>query len=40
MRKVGPARTAHERDGLTKAQAGDRFREMRQAHRPPARERE
>ncbi len=35
MRKVGPARTEHERDGLTKPQAEERFREMRQEHRPP-----
>jgi integrase len=33
-RKVGPARTAHERDGLTKAQAEQRFREMRHANKP------
>ena len=30
-RKVGPARTAGERDGLTKAQAEERFRRMRGA---------
>jgi integrase len=35
MRKVGPARTAHTRDGLTKAQAEERFRRMRAEHRPP-----
>jgi integrase len=34
-RKVGPARTAGERDGLTKAQAEERFRKMRNADRPP-----
>jgi integrase len=34
MRKVGPARTAGERDGLTKSQAEERFRKMRDAERP------
>jgi integrase len=39
-RKVGPARTPGERDGLTKAQAEERFRKMRNADRPrPAGER-
>ena len=33
-RKVGPARTPGERDGLTKAQAEERFRKMREAERP------
>lgn len=33
-RKVGPARTPGERDGLTKAQAEERFRKMRDAERP------
>ncbi len=33
-RKVGPARTPGERDGLTKAQAEERFRKMRDADRP------
>src|ERR1700722_11180478 len=33
-RKVGPARTPGERDGLTKAQAEQRFRKMREAERP------
>src|ERR1700677_2033542 len=36
-RKVGPARTPGERDGLTKAQAEERFRKMRDADRPPPR---
>jgi integrase len=36
MRKVGPARTPGERDGLTKAQAEERFRKMREAERPAA----
>jgi len=31
MRKVGPARTPGERDGLTKSQAEERFRKMRGA---------
>jgi integrase len=35
MRKVGPARTPGERDGLTKAQAEERFRRMRESERPP-----
>jgi integrase len=35
-RKVGPARTAGERDGLTKAQAEEWFRKMRDATRPQA----
>ncbi len=30
MRKVGPARTPGERDGLTKSQAEERFRKMRE----------
>jgi integrase len=34
MRKVGPARTPGERDGLTKTQAEERFRRMRDATRP------
>jgi integrase len=34
MRKVGPARTPGERDGLTKTQAEHRFRKMREAERP------
>jgi integrase len=34
MRKVGRARSAGERDGLTKAQAEERFRKMREAERP------
>jgi integrase len=34
MRKVGPARTPGERDGLTKAQAEARFRKMRDAEPP------
>ena len=34
MRKVGPARTPGERDGLTKSQAEERFRKMRDAERP------
>jgi integrase len=34
MRKVGPARTPGERDGLTKAQAEARFRKMREGERP------
>jgi integrase len=33
-RKVGPARTLGERDGLTVAQAETRFRKMREAERP------
>jgi integrase len=33
-RKVGPARTPGERDGLTKAQAEERLRRMRDAERP------
>jgi len=33
-RKVGPARTPGERDGLTVAQAETRFRKMREAERP------
>ncbi len=33
-RKVGPARTPGERDGLTKSQAEERFRKMRDAERP------
>jgi integrase len=33
-RKVGPVRTPGERDGLTKAQAEERFRRMRDAERP------
>jgi integrase len=33
-RKVGPARTPGERDGLTKAQAEERFRKMRTAEKP------
>jgi integrase len=33
-RKVGPARTPGECDGLTKAQAEERFRKMRDAARP------
>jgi integrase len=33
-RKVGPARTPGERDGLTKAQAEERFRRMRNVDRP------
>ena len=33
-RKVGPARTPGERDGLTVAQAEERFRKMRDANRP------
>jgi integrase len=37
MRKVGPARTPGERDGLTKAQAEERFRKMRDADRPRVR---
>ncbi|HMD55898.1 MAG TPA: site-specific integrase [Solirubrobacteraceae bacterium] len=36
MRKVGPARTPGERDGLTKTQAEARFRKMRETTRPPA----
>jgi integrase len=36
MRKVGPARTDHERDGLTKTQAEARFRKMRESTRMPA----
>src|SRR5271155_1080789 len=35
-RKVGPARTPGERDGLTKSQAEERFRKMRDAGRPRA----
>jgi hypothetical protein len=35
-RKVGPARTPGERDGLTKSQAEERFRKMRDAERPRA----
>jgi len=35
-RKVGPARTPGERDGLTKAQAEARLRKMREEERPPA----
>jgi integrase len=35
-RKVGPARTPGERDGLTKAQAEARLRKMREQERPPA----
>ena len=31
-RKVGPARTPGERDGLTKPQAEERFRAMRASH--------
>ena len=39
-RKIGPARTPGERDGLTKTQAEERFRKMREATRPlPAGER-
>jgi integrase len=34
MRKVGPARTAGERDGLTVTQAEARFRKMREADKP------
>ncbi len=34
MRKVGPARTPGERDGLTITQAEARFRKMREAERP------
>jgi integrase len=34
MRKVGPARRPGERDGLTKAQAEERFRRMRNVDRP------
>jgi integrase len=34
MRAVGPARTPGERDGLTKAQAEERFRKMRDAELP------
>jgi integrase len=33
-RKVGPARSPGERDGLTKAQAEERFRRMRNVDRP------
>ena len=36
-RKVGPARTPGERDGLTKSQAEERFRKMRDAERPNTR---
>src|SRR5271166_2735111 len=36
MRKVGPARTPGERDGLTKTQAEARFRKMRETTKPPA----
>jgi integrase len=36
MRKVGPARTEHERDGLTRTQAEARFRKMRESTRTPA----
>src|SRR2546423_12109699 len=36
MRKVGPARTPGERDGLTKSQAEERFRKMRGSERPAA----
>src|SRR2546429_7751235 len=36
MRKVGPARTPGERDGLTRAQAEERFRKMRGSERPAA----
>jgi len=35
LRRTSLARTEHERDGLTKAQAEERFREMRQEHKPP-----
>src|SRR5438093_10137402 len=35
-RKVGPARTPGERDGLTKSQAEEAFRKMRDAERPRA----
>jgi integrase len=34
MRKVGPARTPGERDGLTKSQAEATFRKLRDAERP------
>ena len=34
MRKVGPARTPGDRDGLTKSQAEERFRKMRGAEQP------
>src|SRR4029077_6713894 len=36
MRKVGRARTSGERDGLTKTQAEEQFRKMRDAARPRA----
>ncbi len=39
QRKVGPARTPGERDGLTKAQAEKRLRELRASVSPPLNER-
>jgi integrase len=36
-RKVGPARTPGERDGLSKSQAEERFRKMRGAEQPSTR---
>jgi integrase len=38
MRKVGPVRTEHQHDGLTKTQAEARFRKMRESSRTPSRD--